>query len=205
MTVVIVKKKVRMVRGVRERMVASAVDLLARRGLQATSFSEVLEHSGAPRGSVYHHFPGGKDQMIGSALDAAGARAIELLDRKAGAPAEDVATWFLHIWREVLIRGKFEAGCAVLAVAVAAGSPELLDQTALVFRTWRRRLAELLEQGGLRPEDAQRFAAMLVASSEGAVVLARAEQSLEPFDLVAEQLVEQVRALSRQAAASSGP
>ena len=205
MTVVIVKKKVRMVRGVRERMVASAVDLLARRGLQATSFSEVLEHSGAPRGSVYHHFPGGKDQMIGSALDAAGARAIELLDRKAGAPAEDVATWFLHIWREVLIRGKFEAGCAVLAVAVAADSPELLDQTAIVFRTWRRRLAELIEQGGLRPEDAQRFAAMLVASSEGAVVLARAEQSLEPFDLVAEQLVEQVRALSRQAAASSGP
>jgi TetR/AcrR family transcriptional repressor of lmrAB and yxaGH operons len=194
-----------MVRGVRERMVASAVDLLARRGLQATSFSEVLEHSGAPRGSVYHHFPGGKDQMIGSALDAAGTRAIELLDRKAGAPAEDVATWFLHIWREVLIRGKFEAGCAVLAVAVAAGSPELLDQTALVFRTWRRRLAELLVQGGLRPADAQRFAAMLVASSEGAVVLARAEQSLEPFDLVAEQLVEQVRALSRQAAASSRP
>jgi TetR/AcrR family transcriptional repressor of lmrAB and yxaGH operons len=194
-----------MVRGVRERMVASAVDLLARRGLQATSFSEVLEHSGAPRGSVYHHFPGGKDQMIGSALDAAGTRAIELLDRKAGAPAEDVATWFLHIWREVLIRGKFEAGCAVLAVAVAAGSPELLDQTALVFRTWRRRLAELLEQGGLRPADAQRFAAMLVASSEGAVVLARAEQSLESFDLVAEQLVEQVRALSRQAAASSRP
>jgi TetR/AcrR family transcriptional repressor of lmrAB and yxaGH operons len=194
-----------MVRGVRERMVASAVDLLARRGLQATSFSEVLEHSGAPRGSDYHLFPGGKDQMIGSALDAAGTRAIELLDRKAGAPAEDVATWFLHIWREVLIRGKFEAGCAVLAVAVAAGSPELLDQTALVFRTWRRRLAELLEQGGLRPADAQRFAAMLVASSEGAVVLARAEQSLEPFDLVAEQLVEQVRALSRQAAASSRP
>jgi TetR/AcrR family transcriptional repressor of lmrAB and yxaGH operons len=194
MTVIIVKVKMRMARGVRERMVASAVNLLARRGLQATSFSEVLEHSGAPRGSVYHHFPGGKDQMIGSALDAAGGVAIELLDRKAGAPAEEIATWFLHIWREVLIRGKFEAGCAVLAVAVAADSPELLDHTARVFRTWRRRLAELLEQGGLRAEDAQRFAAVLVASSEGAVVLARAEQSLEPFDLVVEQLVDQVRA-----------
>jgi TetR/AcrR family transcriptional repressor of lmrAB and yxaGH operons len=186
--------------GVRERMVASAVSLLARRGLQATSFSEVLEHSGAPRGSVYHHFPQGKDQMIGSALDVAGDRAIELLDRKAGAPAEEIATWFLHIWREVLIRGKFEAGCAVLAVAVAADSPELLDRTARVFRTWRRRLAELLEQGGLPARDAQRFAAVLVASSEGAVVLARAEQSLEPFDLVAEQLVEQVRALARREA-----
>jgi len=189
-------------KGVRERMVASAVNLLARRGLQSTSFSEVLEDSGAPRGSVYHHFPGGKDQMIGSALDAAGDRAIELLDRKAGASAEEIATWFLHIWREVLVRGKFEAGCAVLAVAVAADSPELLDQTARVFRTWRRRLAELLEQGGLGTADAARFAAVLVASSEGAVVLARAEQSLEPFDLVAEQLLDQVRALSHAAKGS---
>jgi TetR/AcrR family transcriptional repressor of lmrAB and yxaGH operons len=188
-----------MARGVRQRMVASAVDLLARRGLQATSFSEVLQHSGAPRGSVYHHFPEGKDQMIGAALGAAGDRAIDLLDLKAGAPAEEIATWFLHIWREVLIRGKFEAGCAVLAVAVAADSPELLKQTARVFRTWRRRLAELLEQGGLAADDAARFAATLVASSEGAVVLARAEQSLEPFDLVAEQLLGQVRELTRGA------
>src|SRR5437870_2587141 len=197
MTFVIVKREMRMARGVRERMVASAVALLARRGLQATSFSEVLEHSGAPRGSVYHHFPAGKNQMIDSALDAAGATAIELLDRKAGATAEEIAVWFLHIWREVLIRGKFEAGCAVLAVAVAADSPELLVQTARVFRTWRRRLAELLERGGLQTEDARRFAAVLVASSEGAVVMARAEQSLEPFDLVAEQLLDQVRTLSR--------
>jgi TetR/AcrR family transcriptional repressor of lmrAB and yxaGH operons len=194
-----------MTRGVRERMVASAGALLARRGLQATSFSEVLEHSGAPRGSVYHHFPDGKDQMIGSALDAAGSRAIELLDQKAGAPAEEIARWFLHIWREVLIRGKFEAGCAVLAVAVAADSPELLDHTARVFRTWRRRLAELLEQGGLPARDAQPFAAVLIASSEGAVVLARAEQSTEPFDLVAEQLLDQVRALSPASEAGAGP
>jgi hypothetical protein len=83
-------------------------------------------------------------------------------------------------------------------VAVAADSPELLDHTARVFRTWRRRLAELLEEGGLAPADAGRFAAVLVASSEGAVVLARAEQSLEPFDLVAEQLLDQVRQLSQR-------
>ena len=177
-------------------MVASAVNLLARRGLQATSFSEVLEQSGAPRGSVYHHFPDGKDQMIGQALDAAGATAIELLDRKAGATAPDMAAWFIHIWREVLIRSNFEAGCAVLAVAVAADSPELLEHTAAVFRGWRSHLAELLEQGGLTSREAARFAATLVASCEGAVVLSRAEKSLEPFNLVAEQLLEQVSALS---------
>jgi TetR/AcrR family transcriptional repressor of lmrAB and yxaGH operons len=194
MTIVIVKE-VSLGRGVRARMVASAVDLLARRGLQATSFAEVLERSGAPRGSVYHHFPDGKDELVGSALDLAGARAIDWLDQKAGAPAEEVAAWFLHIWREVLVRSNFEAGCAVLAVTVAADSPELRRHAADVFRTWRRRLTELLEGGGLGQPDAARMAATLIASSEGAVALSRAEQSLEPFDLVAEQLLDQIRRL----------
>jgi TetR/AcrR family transcriptional repressor of lmrAB and yxaGH operons len=194
MTVVIVKE-VRLARGVRARMVASAADLLARKGLQATSLSEVLERSGAPRGSVYHHFPRGKDELVGSALDAAGARAIDLLDQKAGEPAEAVAAWFLHIWREVLIRSNFDAGCAVLAVTVAADSPELREHAADVFRTWRRHLTELLEHGGLEEPDAARMAATLIASSEGAVALSRAEQSLEPFDLVAGQLLDQVRRL----------
>lgn len=192
MTVVIVKE-VPLARGVRDRMVASAVDLLARKGLQATSFNEVLEKSGAPRGSVYHHFPEGKDELVGSALDLAGARAIEWLDQKAGEPAEEVVAWFLHIWRQVLVRSNFEAGCAVLAVTVAADSPELLQHAAGVFRTWRRRLAELLEQGGMASPDAARMAATLIASTEGAVALSRAEQSLEPFDLVAEQLLDQIR------------
>jgi TetR/AcrR family transcriptional repressor of lmrAB and yxaGH operons len=195
MTAVIVKEEF-VARGVRARMVASAADLLARRGLQATSLSEVLEQSGAPRGSVYHHFPDGKNQLSASALDLAGDRAIELLDRKAGAPANEVAAWFLHIWREVLIRSNFDAGCAVLAVTVAADSPELRDHAAGIFRTWRHRLAELLEQGGLDSRDAARFAATLIASSEGAVALSRAERSVEPFDLVAEQLLEQARGLA---------
>ena len=180
----------------RARMVASAADLLARRGLQATSFSEVLEHAGAPRGSVYHHFPKGKEQLIASALDLAGDRAIALLNRKAGEPAEAVAAWFLHIWREVLIRSEFDAGCAVLAVTVATDSAQLRERAAAVFRAWRRRLGELLEAGGLSSSDAARFAAALIATSEGAVALSRAEQSLEPFDLAAEHLLQHVRSLA---------
>jgi AcrR family transcriptional regulator len=181
-------------------MVDSAVQLLARRGLQATSFSEVLEASGAPRGSIYHHFPAGKDELVLSAVDAAGAVAIDLLDRKAGAPAVEVAAWFLHIWREVLVRSNFEAGCAVLAVTVAADSPELRTAAADVFRTWRHRLAELLEQGGLEATDADGFAALLIAASEGAVAVSRAEQSLEPFDLVAGTVLDHARRLAAQGA-----
>ncbi|MDQ1571548.1 MAG: TetR/AcrR family transcriptional regulator, lmrAB and yxaGH operons repressor [Actinomycetota bacterium] len=179
----------------RQRMIEGAARLLAQRGLQETSFSGVLELTGAPRGSIYHHFPEGKDQLIASAVDLAGAHAIALVNRVAGATAEEVTAHFVGMWREVLVRSNYTTGCSVLAVTIATDSADLLSHTATVFRTWRLRLAELLEQGGLEQAMAARFAAILIAATEGAVVLGRAEQSMEPFDLVAEQLMDQVRDL----------
>ena len=54
---------------VRQRMVLSALYLIAERGVQGTSIADVLERSGAPRGSVYHHFPGGKNEIVGAAME----------------------------------------------------------------------------------------------------------------------------------------
>ncbi len=184
-----------MAAGSRARMIEGAALLLAKRGLQETSFSEVLKLTGAPRGSIYHHFPDGKDQLVAAAVDLAGARATELIERSAGSPASEVARLFLEAWRQVLLRSELTAGCSVLAVTVATDSPQLLEHAATVFRAWRARLGELLEQGGLDRPDARRFAAALIAGAEGAVVLSRAEQSMEPFELVSEQLMLQVSAL----------
>ena len=181
---------------VRERMIDGAIRLLAKQGLQATSVSEVLELTGAPRGSVYHHFPEGKDQLVSAAVDRAGARALSALEGKFALSAEELTTLFLGIWRELLVRSQCGAGCAVLAVTVATDSPELLQHARAVFRSWRGQLSELLEHAGLSTQEAAQLAATLVAASEGAVVLSRAEQSLEPFDLVAEYLLEQVRKMS---------
>lgn len=186
-----------MAKDVRKKMIEGATRLLAQRGLQATSFSEVLELTGAPRGSLYHHFPEGKDQLVGEAVDLAGARALNALEQKAGASAEEITAFFLYLWREVLSRSQFQAGCAVLAVTVATDSPQLLERTLAVFRAWRLQIARLLEQGGLTPQQAARFSPLLIASSEGAVVLSRAEQSMEPFDLVAEQLLSQVQEMAK--------
>ncbi len=179
---------------VRARMAAGAALLLAKHGLQATSFSTVLELTGAPRGSVYHHFPNGKDELVGAAVEAANARTMAAFDAMVGAPADQIAERFFGLWRSVLERSVFSAGCALLAVTVATDSQPLLEQAGAVFRLWRGRLAELLEVGGLNPEPAAGFAAMLVAASEGAVVMSRAERSMAPFDLVAQQLLDQVRA-----------
>jgi AcrR family transcriptional regulator len=172
----------------RDRMIDGARMLLAEKGLQETSFSAVLERTGAPRGSIYHHFPDGKDQLVALAVDRAGESALDVMERTAGRPAAEVVGTFVGLWRTLLERTGFRVGCAVLAVTVATDDAGLLDRTAAVFRAWRAQLARLLEQGGMDAGRAPAFAAMLIAATEGAVAMARAERSLDPFDLVADDL-----------------
>jgi len=170
---------------IKQTMIERTAVLLAKKGLQGASFSEILEASGAPRGSLYHHFPGGKDELVLAALEHAGKQALDVLDRLSGRPARDVAEAFLSLWRSVLARSEFSAGCAVVAVTVAAESEALRTRASEILKGWRERLAALLAEGGIPKKKARALAAHLVAACEGAVILARAERSFEPFDLVA--------------------
>jgi TetR/AcrR family transcriptional regulator, lmrAB and yxaGH operons repressor len=180
----------------RQRMIAGAARLLARRGLQETSFAEVLALTGAPRGSIYHHFPDGKDQLIAAAIDLAGEHAESYMDLAAGTSAQNVTAHFLRAWRTLLEQSDFQAGCSVLAVTVATDSTGLLDHAAQVFRNWRAQLARLLHDGGLLENESRQFAALLIASTEGAVAMSRAEHSMEPFDLVSDSLTQTVAGLN---------
>jgi len=192
MTVVIVKGDI-VAGDVKRRMIQEAVGALARKGLQGASFSEVLAASGAPRGSLYHHFPGGKDELVASAMDAAGAWPFAALGERRGQPAEEIAAAFIGLWRFVLTRSDFAAGCAIAAVTVATREPDQLDRAAALFRTWRVELAALLAAGGVEPVRAEYLAALLIASCEGAVVLARAERSFDSFDRVMAEVLAAVR------------
>ena len=169
-------------------MIEAAVVLLAQKGFQATSFSSVLERSKTPRGSIYHHFPEGKDQMIAAAIEASGTRAIAVVDGLSGLDPEEVVDGFLSLWRAVLVQSEFSAGCSVLAVTVSADSEDLLERARRIFATWRAHLAEVLVGAGVQREAAADFSALLVASAEGAVVMSRAECSLAPFESAARSL-----------------
>jgi AcrR family transcriptional regulator len=175
-------------------MIEQAVILLARKGPQGASFNEVLQASGAPRGSLYHHFPGGKDELVLAAMDAAGQRAAALLGPVRGQPADKAAEAFISLWRAVLTRSGCEAGCAVLAVTVTSDSPELRGRAGEIFRDWRALLASILHEGGVPAERADGLAAALIAVCEGAVALSRAEGSLAPFELAAAEQLRAVRA-----------
>src|SRR5271168_1693606 len=134
---------------VRQRMIDQAVILLARKGPQGASFSEVLEASGAPRGSLYHHFPGGKDELVLAAIDTASERALALLEPLRGKPADKVAEGFISLWRTSLSRSRFAAGCSVLAVTVTTDVAALRARAGQIFRTWRETLTSMLAEGGV--------------------------------------------------------
>jgi AcrR family transcriptional regulator len=181
---------------VRQKMIERTVVLLAKRGLQGTSFSQILEESGAPRGSLYHHFPGGKDELVLEAVNLAGSNAMAVLDRLAGRSAVEVANAFVELWRQVLMRSDFGAGCAVAAVTVAAQTPSLRDRAGEIFRRWRTQLAALLEAGGVHAGEGEALAAGLVAACEGAVIISRGERDLAPFELVTGSQIDMIRRAS---------
>src|SRR5580700_3738557 len=89
---------------VRARMVEGAVRLLATKGVEGTSFAEVLEATDSPRGSVYHHFPGGKPELVHAALDLASERALAVMETVRGEPPLAVTERFLGLWSELLDR-----------------------------------------------------------------------------------------------------
>lgn len=178
--------------GPRERMVASAALLIRERGAQSTAIADVLAASGAPRGSAYHYFPGGRTQLVCEAVDFAAnyiagkirevSGGVEMLDHLVG-----------H-YRKHLIATEFRAGCPVLAVAIEADpdNPErtapMIDRAAAAFSSWNSLIGERLAGEGIGTSRAEELAVLITASLEGALVLAQAARSVDPLDVVHRQL-----------------
>jgi AcrR family transcriptional regulator len=170
--------------GTRERMIVSTAVLMRKRGARATSIDAVLEHSGAPRGSVYHHFPGGREQLLREATDYAGEYIAQRLEET---PADDPLIALDNLLDEygaTLLATDFRAGCPVVAVAVESGEegPDLRDDVVAAFDRWREAIARGFEASGIGEARADELAMLVVASFEGAVILSRAYRDLAPLE-----------------------
>ncbi|MDB5588100.1 MAG: transcriptional regulator, TetR family [Devosia sp.] len=174
----------------RTKMVRSAVALIAARGVNATSFSDVLADSGAPRGSIYHHFPEGKAQLAEAAVQATGAFVLARQRALDGASAVEVINGFVELWRRVVIASNGASGCAVAGTAIdTMPGDQLIGVVRETFRAWVALLSEQLETAGLPPARAAAIALTTVAGMEGALILCRAEGSVAPLDGVAAELL----------------
>ncbi|MDT3430797.1 TetR/AcrR family transcriptional regulator [Stenotrophomonas maltophilia] len=176
----------------RQRVVVAAAEMLARHGLNATSIREMVKRAQAPFGSTYHHFPGGKHQVISEAVVFAGERVQRQLENHLCEGVRQGLPAFLDFWREILLRSDFRQGCPVMAAVVEEPIDgevlAALEAASQTFGHWRQILSASLRSHGHTAIDASQLATLIVASIEGAIVLCRAERSIAPFDHVARQL-----------------
>jgi TetR/AcrR family transcriptional repressor of lmrAB and yxaGH operons len=177
----------------RSKMIHAAAELFRQRGYHATTFSDVVRESGAPRGSTYFHFPGGKAELAREATARAGEEMEELVDeaaRHADDPASLVRA-LAQIFASRLERSGYQGGCpiATMVLELAPRDEEFSAAFDSVFARWRAALITRFEPLGLAPGRAKVFADLTISALEGALILSRAARSTEPFTTTTEALI----------------
>ncbi len=179
--------------GPRERMVVSAALLIRERGARATAIADVLQHSGAPRGSAYHYFPGGRTQLLCEAVDYAGEHVAAIITEPRD--SLELLDTLIGKYREQLLASDFRAGCPIAAVAGEAGEgPDsermtpVIEHAAAVFDRWSALIAQRFVGDGIPAGRANELAVFATSALEGALLLARVRRDLTPLESVHRQL-----------------
>jgi TetR/AcrR family transcriptional repressor of lmrAB and yxaGH operons len=177
----------------RDAFIRAAGRLFRRQGYNATGVNQIVAASGAPRGSMYFHFPGGKEELAVAALEREGGRqraAIAAIAATCESPAETLGA-LIDAMAYGLERSGFEDGCPIATVTLEAASrSEAVRATAAaVFESWLEVLEESMHAAGLPAELARRRALLSLAAIEGALILARGRGDVEPLAAVREELI----------------
>lgn len=175
----------------RERMLDATAALLHRHGFHGASLNRILAESGAPRGSLYHHFPGGKEQLV---LEAT-RRGVEQVTRAleeimtTGDPVASVRAFITAAAEELRLSG-YVFGCPIAPIVLdLSGKPSPLAEVCReAVADWQRILREGLAAAGVATDRAASLAVTVVAAVEGALILARAERDTAPLDNIAQEL-----------------
>lgn len=179
-------------------MLEATAHLVARRGFHGTSLTDILEASGAPRGSLYHHFPGGKDELVLEATRLGVTWADEAFERAfgGGVPAAEAVRVFFDDLAAYVREHRYHVGCPVAPLVLDGlpGSPELQDLCTDALARWKRTFAAAFEADGLAPNRAERLATLVLAAEEGALLLALAERSDAAVVETGDELARIVRA-----------
>lgn len=196
----------RIMPGTRERIVATSAELFARQGYAATGLKQIVAEAQAPFGSIYHHFPLGKEQLGAEAIRISGALYEQLIPAVFD-PAPDVVSGvraFFAGAAEHLAQTGYEDACPIATVALEVSSSSEIMRIACadVFERWVQAGASRFEAAGLAADTARELTIALLCALEGAFVLARAQRSTDPLLLAGEMVAERVE---RALAADRGP
>ncbi|WP_454198653.1 TetR/AcrR family transcriptional regulator [Nocardia sp. Marseille-Q1738] len=178
----------------REKILGSAHRLLCRQGYQGTGLAQIIEESGAPRGSVYYLFPGGKEEIAVEAVRIAAADSVSFIEatRLSSPTARTWVTSMAEHFSHHLQETGFSEGLPITTVTLDSvpGSAALAAACREAYNVLLASLAESLTYYGVTSaEDASGLAMLLLGALEGAMVLARAQQSLTPCELILAQIL----------------
>ncbi len=177
-------------------MINAAGELFGQRGYHATAFSDVIQGSGAPRGSIYFHFPGGKQELAREAIALAGDEIEETVAR-AASQADDPGS-LIRALAEVMVQrlegSDYKHGCSIatMVLELAPYDEELSVEFDKVFARWRAALVGCFEAWGIVAESGVVLADLVMSAFEGALILSRAARNPEPFSRTVEALIKVV-------------
>jgi AcrR family transcriptional regulator len=168
----------------RTLLLKGARQLLAEKGYAGMELRDVAERGEAPRGSIYHHFPGGKVQLAREAAELEGTTIRDLIERSLEQRGlKQTLALFGDVFRRRVADYPERIGCPVAAIALARPEdPELAAAATAAFQSWERPIAAALRDEGVSAKDAETFAGLVVSTVEGALLRARAAGSQEPLD-----------------------
>lgn len=176
----------------RDKLIQSAIRLFREKGYAASGLSEILKLSGAPKGSLYYYFPGGKEELAAAALEGAGtvvAKTLRTLAADADTPAAFVSAYckLLAGWMEA---SNFRAGCPITTTILETvpQNPRLATLARQVFASWQGIIASVYVDGGMDEESAHQQAGFVIAAIEGALIQSRVEASALPIERVCRRL-----------------
>ncbi len=186
-----------MAAGTRERILEASAELFRRQGFAGTGVKEIVAEASAPFGSIYHFFPGGKEQLGEEVIRSSGAlygQLIGLFFTPGADPVEATRNFFAGA-ALTLRETDYADACPIATVAleVSSTSEPMRQACSEVFESWIVTAAERLGESGLEPKAARELAISMFCSLEGAFVLARAQRSTEPLEIAGEAQSEAVR------------
>lgn len=176
----------------RDAIIDAAVRLFRQKGYAATGLADIVEASGAPKGSVYHYFPGGKAEIGEAAVREAGRRVLETVRGLAdsAASAGDLVKAHAALLGDWMAKSGYRDG-APMTTVLLENAPQDAAITAAgreALGAWAGELTACLTRDGASPEQAERFASLTLSALDGALLQARVEQSRSPLDIAAEEL-----------------
>jgi len=174
----------------RRKMVITTAKLLQRRGYYATGLNQIVAEAGAPKGSIYFHFPGGKEQLAAEAIAASAAyldRALRACERATALESLDV---YVAEAANLLERTNYTDGCPIATVVLEAPADSALLRQACAdaVQVQLARVASWLERDEVAPEAARQQAQLVYAAIEGTLMFAKALKSVEPLTTLRGQL-----------------